>query len=204
MSERTKPAVPTVARMLREIATPEGFEREVRTEPKTQWAPAVKVLVLKGDGIEIEIWFSGGRDSYSLASGHVTFETSAGRRTFDRYGVEDSFYIDNPAKMGGEGDVIQQANEAIRRFVEERVPEARAQLDRSERVPGIPFEVTPERKAAVTEALRGSGRYKFMPSGFGTGYTLTTKATRYGAPAPRELEQFFGLAPLYVEKFDAD
>jgi len=96
-------SVPTVAKMLKGILTPEGFTREEYSEPKTQWHPAYKCLRLTGiGGIVIEIEFNGGRDSYFLASGHVGFDSPAGRRSFDRYGVEDSFYIDNPAKWGSE------------------------------------------------------------------------------------------------------
>jgi hypothetical protein len=95
-------AVPTVAKMLKGIVTPDGFTREVYTEPKTQWHPATKCLKLVGPGVEILIVFDGVSDSYSLASGHVSFDSPAGRRSFDRYGVEDSFYIENPARWGGE------------------------------------------------------------------------------------------------------
>jgi hypothetical protein len=94
--------IPSVARIMRDIVTPEGFEREIRIEPKTNWSPAIKVLVLKSSDTLIEIWFDAvGKnrsESYFLASGHVYFDTPAGRRTFDRYGVEDSFYIENPLR----------------------------------------------------------------------------------------------------------
>jgi hypothetical protein len=101
-------SIPSEARMIREILTPEGFERELRTEPKDQWHPAYKVLTFSNETITIEIHFYGGtaaqrRESYMLASGHVSFKTpDGGTRTFDRYGVEDSFYIDNPNKFGAE------------------------------------------------------------------------------------------------------
>lgn len=259
--------VPSVARMLRDIATPEGFEREVRTEPKTEWYPAYKVLTLKSEDIEIVIEFSQGRDGYFLACGHVSFDTADGRRSFDRYGVEDSFYIDNPAKALGKeklwehqrvvrgaklgtvvsgagyrgntpnrkwvdevviawdegetttyteaqvkrnrivhADVVEQTNATIRRFIEVRIPEARARIARSERVPTTPFSVTPEDKARVVQRLKTDKQYTFMPGGFGTGYTLTRSARTggYGAKRAPQLEAFFGVKPIYVSTFDAD
>jgi len=265
--------------MLREIETPEGFEREVRVEPKTNWMPAFKVLALTSPDVEILInFYPNSRDSYSLASGHVSFDTPLGRRTFDRYGVEDSFYIDNPrkwidapragdrvvhgkSKMLGtvtqgpgyrefgenrkdsysdettivwdsadgagtkvvytkrqlsaskiaKADVIEQANHTIKQILEVRIPEARARLAQSERVPGIPFEVTPERKQEVTRTLASGSAYSFTPSGFGTGYRLFMKRDRYSRGIPggserarEETERFFGISPIYVETFDAD
>ena len=66
--------LPSVARMVRDIATPEGFEREVRTEPKSSWSPSYKVLTFSTPDVVIEIHFSSvSRDAYSLASGHVSF-----------------------------------------------------------------------------------------------------------------------------------
>lgn len=92
--------VPSISTLLKGIVTPEGFEREETTEV-WRWGQketTYPVLRLTSPDVRIQINFSGGRDSYALADGHVTFDTSQGERTFDRYGVEDSFYIDNPAK----------------------------------------------------------------------------------------------------------
>ncbi len=207
MPGKTKPTIPTLSRLVKGIKTPEGFERSVHTEPKTEWCAAYKVLTLKGDGIEIVVEFNGfdkSWDSWSLASGHVSFSTSQGTRTFDRYGVEDSFYIDNPLKWGTTDDVVEKANEQILAFIETKIPEARARVDRSERIPGIPFDVTPETKARVTEQLKAGTPYRFMPSGFGTGYVLSTKRTRYSKRAERATEKFLSVTPVYVETFDAD
>lgn len=259
--------VPSTARLIRDIKTPEGFEREVRTEPKTNWCPSYKVLTLRSSDIEITIEFFGGpnrRESYFLANGHVSFDSSAGRRSFDRYGVEDSFYIDNPVKWdngrlwegdrvvlgknlgtvkssagykgwgddrhwvdeiiiawdSGEeetfserqfkrrgikkADVIEQTNQKIKTFIEVKIPEARERLDHSENVPGIPFMVTAERKAEVISRIQSGQAYTFMPSGFGTGYTLSGHQDAYSKRADKETERFFGVSPIYVNTFDAD
>lgn len=267
MPTAEKITVPSVARMIRDIVAPEGFEKTVRTEPKTNWGPAFKVLVLKSADIEIEIHFLGGRESYSLASGHVTFETSAGKRSYDRYGVEDSFYIDNPLKMAGgrnmwtgdrvakgkdrgtvtkaagwtgfgedrtyseafsirwdgeedethytneallkrlgivKADVIEQTNAKIWDIVHVRIPEDRARIGNSESVPGIPFMVTPERKALITQQLKAGGDYSFTPSGFGTGYRLSANRGPWSRQADPKTAEFFGMSKLYVDTFDCD
>ena len=182
-----------------------------------------------------------------------------GRRSFDRYGVEDSFYVENPLKDGPtlwhnarvahpdgrlgtvidqgyekgrkvrptailwdgaltpepfadrvlraqrirRADVSERVNYEIRRIIVERIPAARARLARSERVPGIPFSVTPEQKADIADKLSAGGMYRFTPSGFGTGYTLTGRKNRYGTQH-RPLARFFGVAAVWVETFDAD
>lgn len=209
MTTKRKVRVPRPSTIMRGIKTPEGFEREERTET-WQWGAGSKpvtypVLRLFSPDVEIEVHFSGGRDSYELASGHVTFDTAMGRRTFDRTGVEDSFYVNNPAKVTwvNEVDPIAEANEEIRRVIEERIPEARERLARSEAVPTIPFTVTPEVKQRITEELLAGRRHSFVPSGFGTGYTLTAHREPYSKPNA-ELALFFGVAEVWVSEFDAD
>jgi len=97
--------MPTIAQMLKGIITPEGFEREVTTET-WEWGKdkhKYKVLTLTNGDITIKIEFNSVEpEAYMLANGHVTFKApDGGTRTFDRYGVEDSFYIDNPLKTAG-------------------------------------------------------------------------------------------------------
>lgn len=273
MTTKTKmTTVPSVARMMKEIRTPEGFER---TTSETWYAGGKEwpVLKLESPDVSIEIVFTPQRDpyrkdGYDLGSGHVTFKTSAGERTFDRYGVEDSFYVDNPLQWKNDrlwegtrvswlaqrllgtilespgyrsfgpdradswedrytilwdngnrvdytesqrkragivrADVIEQVNATIKHFLEVKIPQARARIDKSEHVPGLPFMVTAEDKERITKTLKRGEPHRFMPSGFGTGYTLSRRGTSWSRPAGKELERFFGVHPLHVETFDAD
>lgn len=207
-SKNTKVRIPRATTIMKGIETPEGFEREQRVETWT-WGPDRReyhVLRLTAPGVEIEVHFDGGRESFALASGHVTFDTPLGKRTFDRYGVEDSFYVDNPGKWGDGRDPIAQANEEIRRVIEERIPEALERLARSEQLPDIPFSVTPEQKRAVTDRLKLGRGYDFVPAGMGTGYTLTTWQPARDPYAKRspELAKFFDVPDVWVSTFDAD
>lgn len=213
--KQTKKAVrvPRAATIIRGIETPPGFEREV-TIIDLGWGDVPNVvdcLKLTSPDVRIEIHFTGGRKSYELASGHVYFDTNLGERTLDRTGVEDSFYIDNPLKWSketleryGSADPIVAANEKIRKIVTETVPQAQARINRSERVPTIPFTVTPERKAEITELLQSGKTHTFTPSGFGTGYRLTTRRSQWTRPGPAELAKFFGVRAVHLERLDCD
>lgn len=255
-----KVRVPTAATIIKGIETPEGFTRSKSTYPKDGRSGygGFKVLTLESPDTKIELYFDGGRDSYHLASGHVEFDTPMGRRSFDRYGVEDSFYVDNPLKRGEvlwagvrvhhgienifgtvvyvpdvdrrltcitwdgsnvpvsydarqlkvqrivEAGPTVQANEAIRKVIEERIPAVRERLAKSEQVPDLPFTVTPEHREQIVATLQNGRSHRFVPSGFGTGYTLTANRSRWARPGSKALAEFFGLRSIYVETFDAD
>jgi hypothetical protein len=265
MTQATKPArgksVPTPKAIMKDIVTPAGF---TRTETSTDKLDSFRgydqkwpVLVLESPDTRIEIWFSpANTGSWDLGSGHVWFDTAHGRRSFDRYGVDDSFHVPNPARSGGpyeprHDDIVEvdghlakvtevtgrerwpitvshdgtveaftkrrfashggryasagaQTNESIREVIEERIPEARARIDRSESIPGIPFMVTPESKAQITAKLKKGEQHSFMPSGFGTGYVLHARRSPGAKAATKKTCDFFGVSPLWVSTFDAD
>jgi len=206
--KKAKAVIPSEARLMRDILTPDGFEREVSRDE--QWNN--NLLTFTNGEITITIRFFSGegrRESIFLASGHVEFKVPGGGvRTYDRYGVEDSFYIDNPAQWpewreDGPPDVIVKTNETIRHFIEERIPESLARIARSEQVPTLPFSVTPEQKQGITSQLLSGVSYSFMPSGFGTGYTLHAQRL-YMAERSPALQKFFDVPCVYVSTFDAD
>jgi hypothetical protein len=157
------------------------------------------------DGITITLRFYGrnaGKEkpaSYdSKASGHTSFTTSQGVRTFDRTGVEDSFYLQLADTVE---DVLQRFRDQIK-----RVAESRARIDRSESIPGLGFLATPELKAQVTAELKAGKSHSFTPSGFGTGYRLYTgrQQSRFDHRAKAETEAFFGVSPIYLQTMDCD
>lgn len=267
--------VPSVETLMNGIITPDGFEREETVgenwHPNPEYRSTFPVLKLTSPDTRIEIHFTTGkyrRTGYDLGSGHVTFDTPMGERTFDRYGVEDSFYIDNPLKdyelkfwhgdrvchglgaervsepltdlrdphlddlpnrgVGAVDDVRALHLEtlqlglcvlgAFRRVGQVAVPEDPDRPDalaalhalvgdgaaNSEKVPQLPFTVTPETKAKIAETLRGGGIHRFVPSGFGTGYALSTQRSRWAEQSTVLARFFGGVHVVYVEKFDAD
>lgn len=169
-------------------------------------------VTFRGDGIEmrIEFWpdwdaldYKGKRqrvDNWTIAaSGHTNFSTERGQRTFDRVGVDDSFYV-NP---GDTADTLRE------KLVEQitRVAASRERLARSEAVPGLPggWVVTPERRAEIGKVLASGRGYDFRPAGFGIGYHISTHRLAFGQPLPRATADFFGIdRPLFFETMDCD
>lgn len=208
--EAALPPPPTPSEIISNIATPPGFTRTEGTWEGYVWGNQppknLPQLVFEGDGITIKINFGDDADGYILADGHVTFTSSQGVRTFDRRGVDDSFYIDNPRKNYRTDDGSEAVNETIRDFIERKVPESRARIDGSETVPGLAGRlVTADQKAR----LANEGQLQLVPAGFGTGYHLSTfKPSGVSAMGAREAsaeqKAFFNTQQLWITEFDCD
>lgn len=189
-----------------------GFEK-VLTSESWGWgehAESAPVVEFRGDGVTLRVVSINGWDApcrgklqplseWSIAaSGHTSFTSAQGQRTFDRHGVEDSFYV-NP------GDTAETMRA---RFAEQlaRVEASRARLARSEQVPGLPgsWTMTPERRAEVTAALLAGRGWDLRPAGFGTGYRLSTRRSPLARLASEEAARWFGVQRLFVESMDCD
>lgn len=71
-------------------------------------------------------------------------------------------------------------------------------------VPGLPFTVQPAWFEKTAATLKAGKPVRLVPAGFGTGYTLTSRATSRYAKRSAELESKLGVMPVYVESFDHD
>lgn len=205
LKKRKKIIGPSMDEIAAGLETPAGFSRLDSEEgPYYEGDSPFKVITLEGDGITIKVNLNGSDEDYFIGDGHVSFESSKGTRTFDRYGVEDSFYIENPPKWANTNkkpvDIVGETNATIRDFIDRKVPEARARIDSKETVPGLGLLVGDSQK----KALLSKGTLSLTPSGFGTGYTFSTTPRRYGKPATAEQKKFFGASELWVETFDCD
>lgn len=128
--------------------------------------------------------------------GTTGFKTEKGYySTFDRIGVEDSFY--------GSDCKYPLIHELINEQFE-RIVKKRELLARVTTIPGLGWSVTPERKEAISQKLKAGKSETFLPSGFGTGKTISTRKTRGSVPALAETAAFFGVDKLYVTRFDHD
>ena len=120
--------------------------------------------------------------------------------SFDRRGVESSFYY----VPLWETDKVPPVTEIVARQVE-RVLERRRYHESSIAIPEIGFTISPEHLPKLKEELKKNGYRSFMPSGFGTGKTVSVKRSKYNCKrATQALEDFMGMSPLYVSSFDAD
>lgn len=176
-----------------------GFTWTIKEET---WSQLVcQVLEGSNDGVTIQIKFHHERkpsNFSSQASGHTSFTTEKGIRTFDRTGVEDSFtvyYHDDLASV--QAKLNEQLN---------RVAASRERMKAMVNIPGMTFLTTPEGKAEIAAKLRSNKSHSFTPSGFGTGYRLYSgrQQSRYDNRAKPETEEFFGVSPIWMQQMDCD
>lgn len=151
------------------------------------------VLICEAHNFKME--FRAGGD------GTTSFEVDGkGWLTFDRTGVESSFYWKKWDYPGAEEVNIELViKEQVKRVIDRR-----EYYKSAIQVPQIGFTVSPEGKVALINDIKRKGFRNFMPSGFGTGYIISVKPVRFSTRAKPELEEFIGVSPLYVGTFDAD
>jgi hypothetical protein len=149
-----------------------------------------------------EIIFCGG------GVGTTNFDTKLGRRTFDRRGVDASFYWlphDYERKRGK-----RATKESLNAVIPEqlrRIAESRARFETAVPIPEIGHTIQPAELEKLRAELNRGGTRSFHPAGFGTGYVLTTaaKRARWAKPASAALTAFLNVKrAVYVETFDAD
>jgi hypothetical protein len=191
----------SVEAFLKTLATPEGFERtDIARGQYSLHGDGDPAVEFTGDGVTVAIVMWDVDSDWSVGSGHVTFTTALGRKTFDRRGVEDSFYVEA-------GDTAAEVAARIAERLKD-VAESRARLSRSETVPGLPgkWSVTPERKAEIAAKLKDGREHEFRPSGFGQGVLITRgQRMRYSTRLPAETMAFFGLTgTYYYDRTDCD
>jgi len=190
-----------VEKFLVALSAPIGWKKEIY-EHSDGWNgkgvkyPAVRFQPMIGD-IEINIVIRAPKETrFSIGDGHVYFDTAKGRMSFDRIGVDDSFYIDAEDTPASVALIFkEQLN---------RIEECRARLARSLTVPGLGYNLTPERLAEYQVVLKAGHSIRLAPSGFGIGHILSTRRGRYSHPAGAAINDFFKVGPLHIEAFDHD
>ena len=189
-------------KLIKEITAPTGFTKTITEVPKNRWLMGHTVVELAkdepNDRIKIKMNFyldTKVKSSWdTIASGHTTFSSAQGDRSFDRLGV--GFYVNGD-------ETLESLNEKINEQIE-KIKNSRERLAKSESIPGLPFLVTPDTKAAVIAKLNSGKSHLFMPSGFGIGYTISKRGGRWSKRCKSETEKFFGVSPLFYETMDCD
>jgi hypothetical protein len=181
------------------LSIPEGF---IAVWGEDGWLKTkfITFTLQKGDDIKIRFDHQGG--------GHTTFLMDGVRKTFDRQGVNDSFYH---ADWEGNGKSKEKINEEVLEQIK-RIDEVRERAKTAVPLPGIGNHTASpkELEALRKEMTKPTGIHHFTPGGFGTGYTLSRQASprgrRYGPAAKRapEMEKLLGVSPLFLTTFDAD
>ena len=129
--------------------------------------------------------------------GTVAFNRGDGWRSFDRVGVESSFYWDTTDDVSLEDTLAAQIARGVK---------ARDDSRTRHEVPGTTFQLTDERLAELKQQLADFGRCSLTPSGFGTGFTFSTARPRgaYVTAGTEAQRAFFDVDALWVESFDCD
>ncbi len=175
------------------LTIPKGFTSEMREEK--DWGNVSTthlIFVVKSDDIELRFDQSG--------SGHTDFKIGDSTLTFDRLGVEDSFYH----LPFGDWDKVKYDLNAILKEQLSRVAKQRERAETAMAVPDIPFTLAPEELKKYKSRLAKGNQITFMPSGFGTGYQISKVPRRDAKRASSKMEAFFGIDPLFISSFDAD
>ncbi len=132
------------------------------------------------------------------ASGHTCYKNEAGSwLSFDRRGVEDSFYL------GDYSPSVEELPTVIQEQLE-RIAKSKETSKKMLSIPGFGFRIHQDNLEAVKKKLQTGGSHSFTPSGFGTGHVLRAKKTRYSKQLSAETAAFFGVPAIYDETFDHD
>jgi hypothetical protein len=138
-----------------------------------------------GDGV-IEVGVDGHTNFQARKAGKLTWFTKS------RRGHENSFC----------GNDLTDWDAVIEEQLE-WVTKTRIRVEGLVPVPGTRWSIDPARKAEIVAQIQESG-YSFVPAAMGTGNRFSTRASSYSRRANASTEDFFGVAPLFIENLDCD
>lgn len=222
MSETEKKPSARVLEAARSFTPPKGWkvlrvvEGVAESSRTTRWpAPELVTVVLAAEGAEIEVFARfcesttwGKEKGLKLTvDGTTRFKHKDFWASFDRIGVESSFYVDEGREDGPFEPRLAAAIVAQKARVEKYLAMDAGRVD----VPGLPFgwRLSPEALAVTkTRLLRGE-TVTWTPSGFGTGYHLCVKPPRDRKSSDVSFAKatalaFFGVPSLWLRSFDHD
>lgn len=150
------------------------------------------------------------KDQYVSFDGHTSFLIGDSWSTFDRYGVEDSFYLKPVGIVVRSKWDNQDLNVAVAEQMA-RITERREKLAAAGgfiSIPDLGFRVVRARLDEMTAALKAGKGTSLSPSGFGRGYFLKANIGRgylgQWKRASEELKKFFSVDSLYYMETEHD
>jgi hypothetical protein len=155
--------------------------------------------VLTTDGLVRISWnkTSKGKNKWDSNDGTTEFRTSekAGWRSYDRYGLDSSFYF---------VDATDLAKQIPKQIARARAGIAVA-LEPHFYVPDMPYSMRAERRDALRVQLKKQGIIDLHPSGMGTAHHITTRPRgNFSTAGSNELCEFFGVQQCWVSTYDYD
>ena len=161
----------------------------------SEFSDELRLFIREGEGMNIVLKFY---PSYAEPSCETQYMAKGKTFTFDRLGVEASFYFEGVDKLPAE--VTKQR---------QRVKEAQARLASTAEfnLGPVRLMLSPERLQQIVDTIKAGKTHTYMPSGFGTGYYFSIRSNirnRFDrAQASPELVKLVG-QQVYVSSFDAD
>jgi hypothetical protein len=130
-------------------------------------------------------------------NGHTKYTHKGGHYSFDRCGVEDSFYNGHDFNIDPNTQVTEQLA---------RIDEARTRIDNCVSIPVIGRLINKDtlEQARKEFQTRKKASYSSYPSGFGMAYHFMKQQDRWSKRADEKIEKFFGYSPLYVRQDEMD
>jgi hypothetical protein len=201
------------------IKTPEGYERtcempEVGKEYSMWEDYETGVLKVTGENAAVTFRASFYKNKLSI-SGTTKFKDGGIWYSFDRRGIEDSFYMEQESKKEiadskkrgwyrPESDIHNGGQEMLEKQIKRAKDYMEGQKGKLT-VPHYGHRVSPERKEEIKKKILGNG-HTFAPSGMGTAYHVSTRQTsRFDSKVPAEVAKFFGIdRQLYASHQDWD
>lgn len=180
------------------IHVPTGFE--TRWQDGYSWqGHTAKDFVIFNKELDVEFICRPGGD------GTTRFKNGDHYSTYDRTGVESSFYwLEMDYGPKPKAPKLADMAEIVKDHLV-RIEKSRDYQKTAISVPQIGFTVSPKTRVEYTQRLKTQGHISFTPSGFGTGYTISTKKLySYSTAASKELVDFWGVGPLWVSTMDCD
>lgn len=181
------------------MTAPDGFTQSMREDRFGRMT--CEYIVFKSDDVVVEFGL-GEKDKEWEAlpspcgmSGTVNFKVHGKWYTFDRPGIEQSFYDDFRADP-----------QAI---LEAQIVRARAEIERMSKstyvqVPGTQITLEATHKKKISDDLKAGKGAQITPAGMGIGYALSTKKqSQWSHPVPA-MAKFFGVTKLYADTLDCD
>jgi hypothetical protein len=211
----------TAERVLKTLKVPEGFTTEILDGSRCseyalspnwradKYDAGYKTLVFRNEALNIILLVvvrEGLQFIDELMSGHTLYKEGTMWLSYDRTGVEDSFYIAHPEyaktrtwhKEPPGGELNHQVNRVLDQ--RKRVSEGGGWVS----IPEIGFRVLASNVAEMKAEFKRTGHKSFTPSGFGTGYHLSLRpSSRYAKISPK-LAEFFEVPAVWVSTMDCD
>jgi len=161
----------------------------------TAFHDELRLAIPEGEGMTIILRFFESRGTPMCTT---NYKAKGKEFTFDRYGVDDSFYYEGLTKLPKQ---IDEQRERV------KAAQARLALTESFDMGPIRLMLSPETLQAIVTKLKSGKTHTYHPSGFGTGYYFSTNPkikNRWDtAKASSQLEKLVG-ARVYVSSYDAD